>query len=118
MFVLLSKRENDMRKLINELKFLFLKKHSIEQLCDYYVDPQEVRDYLQLLADRNRLLAISLKDDIRNLNQIIDEDYRLQQQGYEEYLLEKQINSGGCIDCPFGNGEGECTILSCDCDFL
>lgn len=98
-------------------KFIFLKKHSIAQLCDYYGNPQDVRDHLQLLSDSNRLLAISLKNNIRVLNQMIEEDFRRYQEAYEEYLSQKQIGISGCVDCPFGNGEGGCTIPSCDFPF-
>lgn len=98
---------------INIFKFIFLKKRSIEQLCDYYGNPQDVRDYLQLLANRNRLLAISLKDDICDLNKIVAENFRLQQESYEEYLQEKRMRTSGCTGCPYGNGEGGCTIGGC-----
>ena len=76
-------------------------------------NPQDVRDYLQLLANRNRLLAISLKDDICDLNKIVAENFRLQQESYEEYLQEKRMRTSGCTGCPYGNGEGGCTIGGC-----
>lgn len=53
--------ENETISCKDVFKFIFLKKHSIAQLCDYYGNPQDVRDHLQLLSDGNRLLAISLK---------------------------------------------------------
>ena len=64
--------ENETISCKNVFKFIFLKKHSIAQLCDYYGNPQDVRDHLQLLSDGNRLLAISLKNNIRVLNQMVE----------------------------------------------
>lgn len=109
--------ENETISYKDVFKFIFLKKHSIAQLCDYYGNPQDVRDHLQLLSDSNRLLAISLKNNIRVLNQMVEEDFRRYQEAYEEYLSQKQIGISRCVDCPFGNGEGGCTIPSCDFPF-
>ena len=98
--------ENETISCKDVFKFIFLKKHSIVQLCDYYGNPQDVRDHLQLLSDGNRLLAISLKNNIRVLNQMVEEDFRRYQEAYEEYLSQKQIGISRCVDCSFGNGEG------------
>ncbi len=38
----------------------------------------------------------------------------LNKQNYEDYLAEKSWLERGCINCPFGNGEGGCTVPSCD----
>lgn len=105
------------KKLMDLIKFTFLKQRSIAWLCDEYGNPQDVRDYLQQLSDDNRLLAIFVKENIRELDQMIEEDSRRHKEAYEEYLLEKQTHASGCVDCPFGNGEGGCTIPPGSCNW-
>jgi len=90
----------------NILKLVFCKKKYIDELCDYYVNPQEVRDHLQLIANRFKFFSFLIMEDIEELDKVVEEDY-------QNYLISQeyaQERSGGCYDCPWGNGEGGCTI--------
>ena len=95
-----------MRKFIEIVKIVFCKKKYINDLCEYYGNPQEVRDHLLDMADTHQILSKLLRSDIEMFDKEVEEEY----QNYLEtqnYINERQ---GGCYDCPWGNGEGGCTI--------
>jgi len=95
-----------MKKIINILKLVFLKNKYISSLCKYYGSPQEVRDYLQDMADKYQILSKFLKNDIEKFDREVEEEY----QNYLENLNYIREKENGCYDCPWGNGEGGCTI--------
>lgn len=99
-------RCNKMKNFANIVKLVFGKKKYITELCGYYGNPQEVRDHLQLIVNNYQILSILLRKDIEKFDREVEEEYQtfLESQNYT------QERQGGCYDCPWGNGEGGCTI--------
>ena len=95
-----------MKNLINIVKLVFFKKKYISSLCEYYGYPQGVRDNLQFMASNYPFLSNLLKKDIEDFDKEVEEEY----QNYLESQIYKSERQGGCYDCPWGNGEGGCTI--------
>lgn len=95
-----------MKNFTNIVKLVFCKKKYISELCGYYGNPQEVRDHLQFMANNYQFLSKFLKKDIEKFDSEVKEEHQnfLESQNYTH---ERQ---GGCYDCPYGNGEGGCTI--------
>lgn len=98
-----------MNNITNFVKIVFFKKNYIGKLCEDYGNPQDVRDHLVLLSNNSRLLSIILKKDIEEFDRAVEEDYKY----YLENHIVSQAHQGGCFDCPWGNGEGGCTIPCC-----
>jgi len=95
-----------MKNFINILKIVFCKKTYIDELCEYYGEPQGVRDHLQLMVNNYQFLSKFLRKNIENLDREIEKLY-------QNFLENQELSSerqGGCYDCPWGNGEGGCTI--------
>ena len=99
-------RGKKMKNFINIVKIVFCKRIYIRELCAYYGNPTEVRDHLQFMANNYQFLSNLLRKDIENFDNEVKEEYQnfLESQ---KYTSERQ---GGCYDCPWGNGEGGCTI--------
>ena len=95
-----------MKNFINVVKIVLCKKKYISNLCERYGNPQEVRDHLQFMANNYQIISKFLRKDIEKFDREVEEDYQnfLESQNY---LQERQ---GSCYDCPWGNGEGGCTI--------
>lgn len=88
------------------LKILFKKKDFIDDLCEMYGNPYDVLWYLQQLADKSSIFAELLKKEIDYFKKEVDQWYAYE----KEKELQEYYPSGGCYDCPWGNGEGGCTI--------
>ena len=104
-----KEREKIKMKLINILRIIFCKKIYINNLCDYFGNPQDVLDELQLTAKKSKILHFLLKKELEDFNRIVEEEY-------QDFLIGQSLvqeEQGGCVDCPWGNGEGGCTIPSC-----
>ena len=95
-----------MKNFSNIVKVVLCKRNYISELCDYYGNPQGVRDHLLLISKESRILSKYLRKDIEKFDRDIEEEYKcyLESQNYSEE------SQGGCFDCPWGNGEGGCTI--------
>lgn len=95
-----------MKDFINILKIVFCKKIYIDGLYEYYGEPQGVYDHLQSMVDNHQFLLVFLRKNIEDLDREIEK--------WDQYFFENQELSserqGGCYDCPWGNGEGGCTI--------
>lgn len=98
-----------MKKFVKFVKIAFLKRNYIRKLYENLVFPQDVRDHLVLLSNSSRLLSIILKKDIEEFDRVVEEDYKR----YLESQIDSQEHQGGCFDCPWGNGEGGCTVPCC-----
>ncbi len=99
-----------MKNFANIVKLVLCKKKYIDELCEHYGNPQDVRDHLLLIANDSRFLSHFLRKDIKNLDKEVEYRYFL----FLESQIYSQERQGGCFDCPWGNGEGGCTIPCCD----
>ena len=70
-------------------------------------------DFLKKFVTKYIVLKKIFEKDIQYLTNYIEEFENLEYQNYLEHEDEKE-NHNGCIDCPWGNGEGGCTIGYCD----
>ena len=94
--------------LMSIIKLVFYKKKYISELCEYYGEPKGVRDHLLFLVNSYPIFSKHLSKEIARFNQETkdDEEYRMSIINY----IEEEPRQGGCYDCPWGNGEGGCTI--------
>lgn len=101
-------------KLMDIIKLVFCKKKYISELCVEYACPEGVRDHLLFLVNTYPIFSKYLRADIERLKEL--EDYNKETEELNQQSLE--LEQGGCYDCPWGNGEGGCTIGYCqDSDF-
>lgn len=87
------------------IEILTRRKGYIGKLCDYYGEPAGVLEHLRHLASKYPFLLLILRKDI--------ESYSIATKEYNTCLFDAQDledNQGGCFSCPWGNGEGGCTI--------
>ena len=99
-----------MNKFQKLIKLLFSKKKYLEDLCDKYGNAEDVRDHLLEVITKYPFLSCILKDNIEELNLFIEREIQLS-------IIDLETSSeprGGCYDCPYGNGEGGCTIPYCN----
>ncbi|MEE1255556.1 MAG: hypothetical protein UHN47_03455 [Lachnospiraceae bacterium] len=102
-----------MKNFTNMIKLLFLKKKYISRLCGYYGNPQEVRDHLQFMAKKYQFLSVFLKKDIDDFDKEVEKEYQNYIEGYQNYIEGIELSpkyATGCYNCPWGDGEGGCTI--------
>lgn len=85
---------------INRVKAIFKKRKFIAELCADFGEPEGVAAYLKKVANSSFLMFF-LKKDIKNIEKQADL-WREAESEYESYL--------DCYNCPWGNGEGGCTI--------
>lgn len=98
-----------MKEFINIVMLVLCKKKYIDKLCGDFGNSEDVRNHLQFIVKKHQVLARFLRNDIEEFDRDVEEEYRRRQ----DYLIESR---GGCYDCPWGNGEGGCTIPGyCDC---
>ena len=91
-----------MNDLNNIAKLVLFKKKYINDLCVYYGSPREVRDHLQFIAGKHRILSGFLRNDIAQFTKEDEEECQVNYSAIE--------TQNGCCNCPWGNGEGGCTI--------
>lgn len=99
-----------MNKFQKLIKLLFSKKKYLEDLCDKYGNAEDVRDHLLEVITKYPFLSCILKDNIEELNLFIEREIQLS-------IIDLETSAeprGGCYDCPYGNGEGGCTIPYCN----
>lgn len=93
---------------IDIVKVIFLKRQFIAELLDDFGEPEGVAAYLKKVANSSFLMFF-LKKDIKNIEKQAD---LLREAEYESYLemLDYKERHSVCYNCPWGNGEGGCTI--------
>ena len=105
-----------MMKLKETIKLIFFKKKYLSILEDEYGNPEDVSVHLQKISKKNFFFRRYLKKDIEmydeeNLRWI--ENTLERKQKFQEEEEKQRLYNGGCVECPYGNGEGGCTIPSC-----
>lgn len=87
-----------------------IKKRYISNLCGKYGNPQDVRDKLLTIVNKYPFLNLIFKNDINRFDQEVEKEHKLYLEN-RAYVNERR---GSCYDCPYGNGEGGCTIGGCE----
>lgn len=94
------------------MEYITNKKSYLENICEYYGEPEGVADHLKNLAKKHLLFSKMFQKDIRRFAEETDRQKELAYQRelkYEKKMQEEREN-GGCMDCPWGNGAGGCSI--------
>lgn len=94
------------------VRYITSRKTYLEDLCEYYGEPEDVADHLKAMAKRHPFFSQMLQNDIRRFT---DEAERQKEWAYQRELkyeqeIQEERKNGGCINCPWGNGAGGCSI--------
>ena len=94
------------------MRYVINRKTYLENLCEYYGEPEGVADHLKALAKKHPLFSKMFRRDIHRFTAEADrqKEWAYQRElEYEQKRREEGVN-GGCMDCPWGNGAGGCSI--------
>lgn len=105
-------RTSKMPVAIDRVKAIFKKRKFIAELWADFGEPEGVAEYLKKVANSSFLMFL-LKKDINNIDKQVDL-WREAESEYESYLemldYKESQRHHVCYNCPWGNGEGGCTI--------
>lgn len=100
------------------LMIMFQREAYLKKLREYYSDPEDMSKYLHDVVLKTPFLShfldreiIDLDIKIRNHREHLESLYISEKEAREESL---DSQNDGCCNCPYGNGEGGCTIPACD----
>ena len=94
------------------MKYIVNRKIYLENLCEYYGEPEGVADHLKTLTKKHPLFSSLFQKDILRLTEEADrqKEWAYQRELKYEQKMQEERENGGCMDCPWGNGAGGCSI--------
>ena len=94
------------------MRYVTNRKTYLENLCECYGEPEGVADHLKALAKKHPLFSKMFQRDIRKFTAEADrqKEWAYQRELKYEQKMQEERENGGCMDCPWGNGAGGCSI--------
>ena len=94
------------------MKYIVNREIYLENLCEYYGEPEGVADHLKTLTKKHPLFSSLFQKDILRLTEEADrqKEWAYQRELKYEQKMQEERENGRCMDCPWGNGAGGCSI--------